>query len=246
MKLTNNLHKNGALIFASSLAAISLSSCGGFMAKETNTNSDVIATLASSEQDVEEAASSAVAANDLAEPEKKKGIFGRLFNRSKKAPEGSVDTTTDIAGGAVDTTASGVEKTTDAAGATGTKITDVAKTTPANVVRSTTDTTRNIASSATDTDTTAMRKTTDEAGATTSRVDDTVSSAIGKTTPEVKIPSRPDVVLPDDDVEMIDKVPTLTSETPRPSKPALDDDGFLPLTPSPKLPGDEGILVPGE
>ena len=242
MKITNDLHKNGVRILASSIAAISLSSCGGFMAKETNTNSEVIATLPSSEQEVEEAASSALAVNNLteSEPEKKKGLFGRFFNRSKKTVEDTVDKTTDLAGTAADTTASGLSTTTDMA-TTGTKkITDVARNTP-DVVRSTTDTTRKVTSNVANTGASAVNKTTNTAVGAANRVTETA-----KTTSTLKEPSRPDIVLPDDEADMIDKVPTLTSEKPATSAPALDDDGFLPLTPSPKLPSDEGILVPGE
>lgn len=256
MKLTHSIQTIGAPLLAGALV-MSLTSCGTFFAKETTSSAEIGSEIvAASEQEVAEVESSTLAANNLAEmeqPEKKRGLFGKFFGKKKKGLDATAETTGDFAATKTDVDAASAgfntigqtpSPATRSAAASMENWGASAVRSTENALTATSNQTKEIAKTASDTGVNAVRETADTGAAAVQKTADTAEAS----TASPREPSRPNVILPDEEPDMFDNVPSLTKDsgTKPPAAPVLEDDGFLPLTPSPKYPSDEGILVPGE
>ena len=234
----------GAPVIIGAIALSCLTSCGSFFAKETKSGSvpAIASDMAEPEPMSLAMAPGEQSAPVAAAPEKKKGLFGKFFGKEKKAMENTMENTMEDAG-VVEVASDGVDRSR-------TLLSSVADS-GAGAASSSMDSASGYTRSAADQAETAARATREAASNAAVKMKAPEISAVRETeiAPKVEAskPSRPSLDFGDEDTARLDSVPTkLTVDpTPAPSRPLVDD-GFVPLTPEPKYPSDEGILSPNE
>jgi hypothetical protein len=257
----------GAPVIIGAIALSCLTSCGSFFAKETKSGSvpAIVSNIAEPEPMAIAPEPMAMAPEQIEPtpmapaPEKKKGLLGKFFGKRKKSNENTAEATTGTMANMTDTAGGAMQNADDGAGNFATDGVDRSRTLLSSAADSgmgaagsSMDSASGYTRSAADQAEAAARASREAASNAAIRMKEPVISAVRETEvapkPIASKPSVPSLDFGDDDTEKLDSVPTkLTVDpTPAPSRPLVDDDGFVPLTPEPKYPSDEGILSPGE